>query len=125
MKLTFSKESAGCTAVVLTASALFLGYAVGGMRAAQLWCFLLPFALLVFCSDLYPKLRKPAALLLLLGAFLSDADTGIRGYIAAVYQSDLLSGFVVESLANTHSAEATEYFMTVWSDIFFWFSSAY
>ena len=107
MKLTFSKESAGCTAVVLTASALFLGYAVGGTRAAQLWCFLLPFALLVFCSDLYPKLRKlrkPAALLLLLGAFLSDADTGIRGYIGAVYQSDLLSGFVVESVANTHSA---------------------
>lgn len=75
MKLTFSKESAGCTAVVLTASALFLGHAVGGTRAAQLWCFLLPFALLVFCSDLYSKLRKPAALLLLLGAFLSDADT--------------------------------------------------
>lgn len=120
MKLTFSKESAGCTAVVLTASALFLGYAVGGTRAAQLWCFLLPFALLVFCSDLYPKLRKPAALLLLLGAFLSDADTGIRGYIAAVYQSDLLSGFVVESVANTHSAEAAEYFMTVWPDVLFW-----
>ena len=95
MGLRFSKEPLLCSAIVLSAAALFLAYAVGGTRAAQLWCFLLPFVLFLNLTDGFPRLRTPAALLLSAGALLLTADTGLRGFLKSVYQSDLHSGFVV------------------------------
>ena len=120
MGLRFSKEPLLCSAVVLSAAALFLAYAVGGTRAAQLWCFLLAFVLFLNLADGFPRLRTPAALLLSAGALLLTADTGLRGFLKSVYQSDLHSGFVVESVANTHPGEAMEYLQTVWPDALLW-----
>lgn len=119
-RLSLSKETLGTLVGLLVVSALFLAYAVGGTRAAQLWCFLLPAAFFFMLTDRWSRLRSAAAWLLGLSCVLSSLDTGIRGFLKQVYQSDLLSSFVVESLANTHTSESVEYLLTVWPDVLLW-----
>lgn len=107
-----SRETAFALFLMLAASACFLSYAVGGVRAAQLWCFLLPSGLLFAVADHRPGLAKPAAWLLWLSSLISNIDTGLRGYLMDAYQSALNSDFIIESVANTHADEALEYFST-------------
>lgn len=115
-----TKETARAISAILALSLAFLVYGVGGTRALQLWCFLFPASLLFLLSDYWRQLRIPARLLLGLTCALSAIDTGIRGFLKDVYQSDILSGFVVESVANTHTSESLEFIGTVWPDLLFW-----
>ena len=107
-----TKETARAISAILALSLAFLVYGVGGTRALQLWCFLFPASLLFLLSDYWRQLRIPARLLLGLTCALSAIDTGIRGFLKDVYQSDILSGFVVESVANTHTSESLEFIGT-------------
>ena len=115
-----TKETARAISAILALSLAFLVYGVGGTRALQLWCFLFPASLLFLLSDFWRQLRIPASLLLGLTCALSAIDTGVRGFLKDVYQSDLLSGFVVESVANTHTSETLEFLGTVWPDLLLW-----
>ena len=115
-----TKETARAVIVILLLSAAFLMYGVAGTRALQLWCFLFPASILFLLSDYWRQLRCPASLFLGLSCALSAIDTGTRGFLKHVYQSDLLSGFVVESVANTHTSESLEYLGTIWPDLLLW-----
>lgn len=115
-----SRETAFALFLMLMASACFLCYAVGGIRAAQLWCFLLPSGLLFAAADGRRGLAKPAAWFLGISCLISNIDTGLRGYLMDAYQSTLNSDFIIESVANTHADEAVEYFSTALFDVLFW-----
>ena len=106
--------------IMLAANLAFTLSAVAFPRSVQLWCFvLLPAVLMLVLAD-KPLGRRVAAGIAATAQLLSVVDTGFRGFLQATYQSDFLSGFVVESVANTNSSEAIEYVWTVLPDALMW-----
>lgn len=106
--------------IMLAVNLAFTLSAVAFPRSVQLWCFvLLPAVLMLFLAD-KPLGRRVAAGIAATAQLLSVVDTGFRGFLQATYQSDFLSGFVVESVANTNSSEAIEYVWTVLPDALMW-----
>lgn len=107
--------------LMLLASGVFLAFAAAPRRAFQLWSFVIPFALLWLVQA---ERRSFKATLLkclaFLGFLFSVLDGGVRGFIRDVYSADPVSSFVLESVANTNSAEALDFFKTVLPDILTW-----
>lgn len=123
-KFTVSRETLVSCGAVLLISAALLFFAAAPKRAAQLLCFLLPGILFLTAADARPGWRRPAAALLLALAALSDIDAGIRGFLHALYQSDLQSDFIIGSIANTNPGESLQYLQTVWPDALLWTAAA-
>lgn len=107
--------------LMLAVCAVFLGFAAAPRRAFQLWSFVVPFALLWLSQA---ERRSGTASLLRGVAFvsflLSVLDGGIRGFIREVYAADPMSGFVLESVANTNPSESLEFLGTILPDVLLW-----
>ncbi len=81
-------------------------------RSVQVWGFLLPFAVLYGLADnCRSSVRRTFAGLYLAALWVGLVDAGIRGFLFATYRTDYFSGFVLDSLANTNSAEAQEFIL--------------
>lgn len=89
-------------------------------RSMQLWCFVLLPAVLMLLSANHRAARRVAVWVAGAVQLVSIVDTGLRGFLQATYQSDFLSGFVIESVANTNPNEAVQYVWTVLPDALAW-----
>ena len=93
-------------AVVLVA----LLYGRFGTRSLQVWGFLLPFAAAyLICGFFSRTVSRLGAALFGASLWLTIIDAGIRGFLYQTYHTDYFSAFVLESVANTHPAEAEEF----------------
>lgn len=100
----------------------FLFWGQPARTAARVWAFAAPFslALLYMRADVSRRGRLAAGVISLVGFAAAWIDAAVRGFIFAAYGSEPLSGFVVESVANTHPKEAAEYFWTAASEMLPW-----
>lgn len=82
-------------------------------RSLQVWGFLLPFAALYAATDgRRERVSRLGSLVYGLALWLTLLDSGIRGFLYSTYRTDYFSGFVLDSLANTHGSEASEFILS-------------
>lgn len=117
-----SGRAALTSAVLFALLGAFLFLNLPARGAARIWAFAAPFALALLWirPDVDARGRAAAAVLGLLGLAVSWIDAAARGFIFDAYGSEPLSGFVVESVANTHPEEALEYLWTAAPEILPW-----
>lgn len=107
--------------LMLLALGGFLAFTAAPWRAFQLWSFCIPFALIWLSqAEQHSKAAGCLKLIAFLGFSLSILDGGIRGFIRRVYSAEPASSFVIESVANTNSAESLDFVATVLPDILAW-----
>ena len=84
-----------------------------GTRSLQVWGFLFSFAALYIAANGRGKLvSRIGACVYALALWLTLMDSGIRGFLYATYRTDYFSGFILDSLANTHESEAREFILS-------------
>ncbi len=72
-----------------------------------------PFAALYIAANGRGKLvSRIGACVYALALWLTLMDSGIRGFLYATYRTDYFSGFILDSLANTHESEAREFILS-------------
>jgi heptose-I-phosphate ethanolaminephosphotransferase len=100
-------------AVTLAVVLATLFFVRPGTRSLQVWGFLLSFAALYAAADGRGKLAsRIGTCVYALALWLTLVDSGIRGFLYATYRTDYFSGFVLDSLANTHESEAGEFILS-------------
>lgn len=121
-KLPFhlSRQRLSAAALCLAAGFFLPFSALPAARSAQLASLLIPFGLFFALSPRRPGWVRAAAAFFLAACLLSCADSALRGFLMASYESDYFSGFVIQALANTSPQEAREYLATAQPQILFW-----
>lgn len=75
---------------------------------------------LILLLPLGRLIRKTFFCLALAVFLISDIYTGIQGFLYFIYDSNLYSGFILESVANTSPTESKEYLLTLMPQILLW-----
>jgi heptose-I-phosphate ethanolaminephosphotransferase len=99
-------------------AALLMGY--NGHRVAQMAALMLPALLWLWFPLTSARGRALQLVLAGLSALVVLTDSLVRGFLWHVYQAELQSTLVMTALANTHTAEASEYLQSQQSPLMVW-----
>lgn len=99
-------------------AALLLGY--NGHRVAQIAALMLPALLWLWFPLASARGRALQLVLAGLSALIVLTDSLVRGFLWHVYEAELQSTLVMTALANTNTAEASEYLQSQQSPLLLW-----